>query len=203
MPISPSVALEHLDPTSDRAVFRQIADQLREAIDKGRFREGDKLPSETELVEHFGGVPDDRPQLLVHPPGGGPGALRARQGRLRPAPPPGPPARLRPVRPTRIASKGRRPSRWRQRPRESRPEVDSLEVKEERPSQDISRPAGLAAQGARPSAPVSAGREAGGVRHLLSPAGPGPQHPDRPTQPRPRRHLRPAGGDGPPPGPLR
>ncbi|MYU20137.1 GntR family transcriptional regulator, partial [Streptomyces sp. SID8361] len=41
------------DPTSDRAVFRQIADALREAIDKGRFREGDKLPSETELVEHF------------------------------------------------------------------------------------------------------------------------------------------------------
>ncbi|NUK90202.1 GntR family transcriptional regulator, partial [Streptomyces lunaelactis] len=35
--------LGSLDPTSDRAVFRQIADQLREAIDKGRFAEGAKL----------------------------------------------------------------------------------------------------------------------------------------------------------------
>ncbi|MFI1355195.1 winged helix-turn-helix domain-containing protein, partial [Streptomyces sp. NPDC020898] len=43
-----------LDPTSDRAVFRQIADQLREAISRGRFSEGDKLPSEAELVDHYG-----------------------------------------------------------------------------------------------------------------------------------------------------
>lgn len=40
----PSGFLGALDPTSDRAVFRQIADQLREAIDRGRFREGEKLP---------------------------------------------------------------------------------------------------------------------------------------------------------------
>ena len=46
--------LGDLDPTSDRAVFRQIADQLREAIDRGRFREGEKLPSEADLVDHFG-----------------------------------------------------------------------------------------------------------------------------------------------------
>ncbi|MGA5405109.1 winged helix-turn-helix domain-containing protein, partial [Streptomyces pseudogriseolus] len=49
----PSI-LGGLDPTSDRAVFRQIADQLREAIDRGRFKEGEKLPSEAELVEHYG-----------------------------------------------------------------------------------------------------------------------------------------------------
>ncbi|WP_371654738.1 MULTISPECIES: GntR family transcriptional regulator [unclassified Streptomyces] len=53
-PSQPPVLLGALDPTSDRAVFRQIADRLREAIDKGRFREGDKLPSETELVDHYG-----------------------------------------------------------------------------------------------------------------------------------------------------
>lgn len=50
----PSGVLGALDSTSDRAVFRQIADQLREAIDKGRFKEGAKLPSESELVEHYG-----------------------------------------------------------------------------------------------------------------------------------------------------
>ncbi|MFH8221391.1 GntR family transcriptional regulator [Streptomyces sp. NPDC018057] len=54
MSVLPSEALGDLDPTSDRAVFRQIADQLREAIARGRFREGEKLPSEAELVEHYG-----------------------------------------------------------------------------------------------------------------------------------------------------
>ena len=34
-----------LDPGSDRAVFRQIADQLRAAIQAGRLNEGDRLPS--------------------------------------------------------------------------------------------------------------------------------------------------------------
>lgn len=53
-PALPSGQLGDLDPTSDRAVFRQIADQLREAIDRGRFREGEKLPSEAELVDHYG-----------------------------------------------------------------------------------------------------------------------------------------------------
>lgn len=53
-PALPSGLLGDLDPTSDRAVFRQIADQLREAIDRGRFREGEKLPSEAELVDHYG-----------------------------------------------------------------------------------------------------------------------------------------------------
>ena len=46
--------LEDLDPTSDRAVFRQIADQLREAIRRGTFPEGEKVPSEAKLMEHYG-----------------------------------------------------------------------------------------------------------------------------------------------------
>lgn len=33
-----------LDPTSDRPVFKQIADQLRETIMRRRFRENEKLP---------------------------------------------------------------------------------------------------------------------------------------------------------------
>ncbi|MQY07236.1 GntR family transcriptional regulator [Actinomadura macrotermitis] len=42
-----------LDPHSDRAVFRQIADHLRDAIQRGRLPEGAKLPSEAQLVEHY------------------------------------------------------------------------------------------------------------------------------------------------------
>lgn len=42
-----------VDPSEDRAVFRQIADQLREAIEKGRLPEGSKLPSEADLMRHY------------------------------------------------------------------------------------------------------------------------------------------------------
>ena len=42
-----------VDPASDRAVFRQIADQLRTAIEKGRLKEGDRLPSEAQLIDHY------------------------------------------------------------------------------------------------------------------------------------------------------
>ncbi|WKX71088.1 GntR family transcriptional regulator [Streptomyces sp. XD-27] len=126
-----------LDPTSDRAVFRQIADALREAIDKGRFREGDKLPSETELVDHFGVsrmTVRNSLSLLQQE-----GLVVSEHGKgvfVRPRPP---------VR--RLAS-----DRFARRHREqgksaftveaeaagSRPEVDGLEVKEEGPSPDIS-----------------------------------------------------------------
>lgn len=43
-----------LDPGSDRAVFRQIADQLRAVIENGRLSEGDRLPSEAQLIDHYG-----------------------------------------------------------------------------------------------------------------------------------------------------
>lgn len=43
-----------IDPSSDRAVFRQIADQLRALVQQGRLHEGDKLPSEALLMEHYG-----------------------------------------------------------------------------------------------------------------------------------------------------
>ena len=45
---------ESIDPTSDRPVYRQIADQLRQAIREGRYGEGDALPSETALAESYG-----------------------------------------------------------------------------------------------------------------------------------------------------
>ena len=54
--MSPDLAaiLGTLDPTSDRAVFRQIADHLRDAIEKGRLAENEQVPSETMMVEHYG-----------------------------------------------------------------------------------------------------------------------------------------------------
>lgn len=136
MPGLRSGVLGALDPTSDRAVFRQISDQLREAIDKGRFSEGDKLPSETELVEHYGVS-----RMTVRNALGvlqGEGLVVSEHGKgvfVRPRPP---------VR--RLAS-----DRFARRHREqgksaftveaeaagSRSEVDSLQVKEERPTQDI------------------------------------------------------------------
>ncbi|MEU6429766.1 GntR family transcriptional regulator [Microbispora sp. NPDC046973] len=47
------VLVQQVDPTSDRAVFRQIADHLRDAIQDGRLRTGEKLPSEAQLMEHY------------------------------------------------------------------------------------------------------------------------------------------------------
>ena len=43
-----------VDPGSDRAVFRQIADQLRATIENGLLSEGDRLPSEAQLIDHYG-----------------------------------------------------------------------------------------------------------------------------------------------------
>ncbi len=48
------VLTEHIDAGSDRAVYRQIADHLRTAIARQRLREGEQLPSETQLMEHYG-----------------------------------------------------------------------------------------------------------------------------------------------------
>jgi GntR family transcriptional regulator len=125
-----------LDHMSDRAVFRQIADRLREAIDKGTFREGDKLPSETELIEYFGVsrmTVRNALQLLQ-----GEGLVVSEHGRgvyVRPRPPV-----------HRLAS-----DRFARRHREqgkaafiveadaagSHPTVDGLEVKEERPRPEV------------------------------------------------------------------
>ncbi|MFF8486155.1 GntR family transcriptional regulator [Streptomyces antibioticus] len=136
-PSLPSGLLGDLDPTSDRAVFRQIADQLRDAIGKGRFREGEKLPSEAELVDHYGvsrmTVRNSFSVLI------GEGLVHAEHGKgvfVRPRPP---------VR--RLAS-----DRFARRHREEgksaflveadaaggHPQVDSLEVKEEKAGPDVS-----------------------------------------------------------------
>ena len=43
-----------IDPTSDRPVYKQIADLLRSSIERGELRPGDRLPSESELIKRFG-----------------------------------------------------------------------------------------------------------------------------------------------------
>src|SRR3954447_25431650 len=43
-----------LDPTSDRPVFKQIADGLRAAILRGELEAGSRVPSEQELINRYG-----------------------------------------------------------------------------------------------------------------------------------------------------
>src|SRR5664279_541284 len=43
-----------VDRSEDAPPFRQIAAHLREAIRRGDLTPGDRLPSESELIEHYG-----------------------------------------------------------------------------------------------------------------------------------------------------
>ena len=43
-----------IDPRSDRAAYRQIADQLRNAMQNGAVEPGAQLPSERVLMEEYG-----------------------------------------------------------------------------------------------------------------------------------------------------
>lgn len=47
------MVLGTLDRSDDRAPYRQIADHLRQALDRGELGPGDKLPSEAELMAHY------------------------------------------------------------------------------------------------------------------------------------------------------
>jgi len=42
-----------IDPASDRSVYRQIADHLRNDISEGRIQPGDRLPSESQLMSDY------------------------------------------------------------------------------------------------------------------------------------------------------
>lgn len=46
--------LAAIDKADERPPYRQIAAALREAIRRGKLGPGDKLPSESELVERYG-----------------------------------------------------------------------------------------------------------------------------------------------------
>jgi GntR family transcriptional regulator len=47
------VSLGSLDRSDDRAPYKQIADQLRSAIERGELKPGDRLPSEADLMRHY------------------------------------------------------------------------------------------------------------------------------------------------------
>ncbi|HUR06159.1 MAG TPA: GntR family transcriptional regulator [Nonomuraea sp.] len=49
-----TLALPGLDPITDRPVFKQIADHLRDAIERGTLEPGAKVPSEAKLIAHYG-----------------------------------------------------------------------------------------------------------------------------------------------------
>jgi len=48
------VTLGRIDKALDRPAFQQIADELRRAVQAGEYRPGDGLPSEAQLMDHFG-----------------------------------------------------------------------------------------------------------------------------------------------------
>lgn len=47
------MSLGSLDRSDDRAPYKQIADQLRAAIERGELKPGDRLPSEADLMRHY------------------------------------------------------------------------------------------------------------------------------------------------------
>ncbi|QYC45785.1 HTH-type transcriptional repressor YvoA [Nonomuraea coxensis DSM 45129] len=49
-----TLALPGLDPVTDRPVFKQIADHLRDAIEQRKLEPGAKVPSEAKLMAHYG-----------------------------------------------------------------------------------------------------------------------------------------------------
>ena len=83
-----------IDPTSDRPLYRQIADQLRTAIREGRYAEGTPLPSETQLAEMYDVTRMTARQAVDLLKNEGPGPQRTWPRRVRPPAahraPPGP-----------------------------------------------------------------------------------------------------------------
>ena len=79
--------MARIDPASDRALYRQLADQLRDSIVSGEWPQGTSLPSETSIAhEHQVGIPTVRRALallraegLIAPVRGMPWRIRERR----------------------------------------------------------------------------------------------------------------------------
>jgi GntR family transcriptional regulator len=52
--VNEGVLTDRVDPTSDRSVYKQIADFFRSAIARGELHQGDQLPSEAQLMQYYG-----------------------------------------------------------------------------------------------------------------------------------------------------
>ena len=66
--------MDKIDPTGPVAPYRQLAAILRERIESGRYKHGERIPTESELIEEFElarstvrrAVNELREQRLVH-----------------------------------------------------------------------------------------------------------------------------------------
>src|SRR4029077_19429027 len=131
-----------IDPSSDRAVYKQIADHLRAAIGKGRLREGDQLPSEAQLMSHYGVARMTvRNALRILQDEG---LITAEHGRgvyVRARPP------VRRLASDRFAQRHRKEGKAaflaEAEQREAQPAVDMINVTEARPSADVAERLGL------------------------------------------------------------
>jgi GntR family transcriptional regulator len=130
-----------LEP-GDVPVFRQIAEQLRSAIRRGELRPGDRLPSEQQLMDHYGTA-----RMTVREALGvlkGEGLVVAEHGRgvfVRPQP------QMRRLGSDRFARRHRRQGKAAfiadAEAGGQRAEVDQLEVREEKPPADVLERLGL------------------------------------------------------------
>jgi GntR family transcriptional regulator len=140
---SAAVLTGHIDSGNDRAVYKQIAEQLRDAIGKGRLREGKQLPSETQLMEHYGRGPYDGAERAANLAGRG--LTTAEHGRgvyVRARPP------VRRLASDRFAQRHRKEGKAafiaESEQVAATPSVDMLKVSEGRPPGDVADRLGLA-----------------------------------------------------------
>jgi DNA-binding GntR family transcriptional regulator len=86
-PSLPCTLMARIDPASDRALYRQLADHLRGKIDSEEWPQGTNLPSETSIGhDHEVGIPTVRRALallraegLIEPVRGMPWRVRERR----------------------------------------------------------------------------------------------------------------------------
>src|SRR3954468_22271526 len=69
-----------IDPSADRAVFRQLADLLRDQIESGELGPGEPLPSELRLAQEYGLSRTTVRQAIAQPRSEGPGNVERPRG---------------------------------------------------------------------------------------------------------------------------
>ena len=189
------VLAETVDPSSDRAVYKQIADHLRAAIARERLGPGDQLPSEAQLMAHYGVArmtARNALRLLQDE-----GLITAEHGRgvyVRARPP------VRRLASDRFAQRHRKEGKAaftvEAEQAGAHPDVDMIKVTTGKPP-GRGRLAAAAArrrQDGDPVPPVPTGRPPGRDRGLLRPGRPGRRHANQRAEPRTRRDLCPARG---------
>jgi len=131
-----------LDSTSGVPLFRQIAEQLRASIRSGELKPGDQLPSEADLMDHYGSARMTVRQALAQLKSEG--LIISEHGRgvfVRPQP------QMRRLGSDRFARRHRREGKAAflvdAEAGGQHPEVDQLEVGEEKSPRDIAERLGL------------------------------------------------------------